>query len=164
MKAASIARALVVLGALLTLGSVNFAIVTKEGIRRDGAVVYLPLAPVDPRSLLQGDYMALRFALTTEIERAALPDSLPRGGETGFVDVAIDAQRITRIAPADAPPALRLRYRMRNGRIWLGTNAFLFEEGSAERFSSARYGEFRVDRASGEPVLVGLRDAALKAL
>ena len=29
--------------------------------------------------------------------------------------------------------------------------------------SAARYGEFRVDCASGEAVLVGLRDQALKA-
>jgi uncharacterized membrane-anchored protein len=46
----------------------------------------------------------------------------------------------------------------------LGTNAFFFQEGDAERFSSARYGEFRVDRSSGEAVLVGLRDDALTAL
>ena len=48
--------------------------------------------------------------------------------------------------------------------VWLGTNAFFFEEGTAERFSKARYGEFRVDRASGEAVLVGLRNDRLEAL
>ena len=56
------------LGALLVLGVVNAAIVGKETIKREGDTVYLPLAPVDPRSLMQGDYMALRFTLVRELE------------------------------------------------------------------------------------------------
>lgn len=55
-------------------------------------------------------------------------------------------------------------FRMRKGNVWLGTNAFFFEEGSEQRFAAARYGEFRVDAGSGEAVLVGLRDSALKPL
>ena len=51
-----------------------------------------------------------------------------------------------------------------NFHVWLGTNAFFFEEGTAERFNGARYGEFRVDRTSGEAVLVGLRNDRLAAL
>jgi uncharacterized membrane-anchored protein len=158
-------RALIVLGALLVLGAVNVAIVGKERIRRDGEIVYLPLAPVDPRSLVQGDYMALRFALAQQLENTAgRSANAPREGETRFAHVALDPQRVAHLATADTPASLRLRYRIRDGRVWLGTNAFFFEEGSAQRFATARYGEFRVDRANGEAVLVGLRDAALKAM
>jgi uncharacterized membrane-anchored protein len=155
-------RALVLLGALLVLGALNASIVGKERIRRDGEVVYLSLAPIDPRSLMQGDYMALRFALAQELTRA--PNPALREGETRYADVVLDAKHVARLAAPDAAPSLRLRYRIRNGQVWLGTNAFFFEEGSAARFNDARYGEFRVDRASGEAVLVGLRDEALKAL
>ena len=159
------ARALIGLGALLVLAAVNFAIVGKERIRRDGETVYLSLAPVDPRSLVQGDYMALRFALAQELARSrGNTDTPPRDGETRFAAVALDAQRVARLAAVDAPAALKLRYRIRGGHVWLGTNAFFFEERSAARFGAARYGEFRVDRASDEAVLVGLRDAALGAL
>ncbi|MES3013030.1 MAG: GDYXXLXY domain-containing protein [Pseudomonadota bacterium] len=158
-------RGLIVLGALLVLGAVNFAIVGKEHIKRDGEVVYLPLAPVDPRSLMQGDYMALRFALVGEIDGGAeRTGRTQREGETRFARVALDAHHVARLAAADTAAPMRLRYRIRDGRVWLGTNAFFFEEGTAERFTGARYGEFRVDRASGEAVLVGLRDAALKPL
>jgi uncharacterized membrane-anchored protein len=155
-------RALVLLGALLVLGALNASIVGKERIRRDGEVVYLSLAPIDPRSLMQGDYMALRFALAQELTRA--PNPALREGETRYADVVLDANRVARLATPEVAPHLRLRYRIRNGQVWLGTNAFFFEEGSAARFNDARYGEFRVDRASGEAVLVGLRDEALKAL
>lgn len=158
-------RGLIALGALLVLGAVNFAIVGKEHIKRDGEVAYLALAPVDPRSLMQGDYMALRFALVRELESADAKTGGPQHeGETRFARVALDAQRVARLAGSDAPAPLRLRYRIRDGRVWLGTNAFFFEEGAAERFAGARYGEFRVDRASGEAVLVGLRDAEFRPM
>jgi uncharacterized membrane-anchored protein len=78
--------------------------------------------------------------------------------------VTLDPQRVAHLAPSGAPATLTLRYRIRNGQVWLGTNAFFFEEGTADRYSGARYGEFRVDRASGEAVLVGLRNAQLEAM
>jgi len=40
----------------------------------------------------------------------------------------------------------------------------LDHQGTAERYAGARYGEFRLDSDSGEAVLVGLRDANLRAL
>jgi uncharacterized membrane-anchored protein len=164
MKSAA-PRALIVVGALLVLGAVNAAILGKEHIRRDGEVVYLPLAPVDPRSLVQGDYMALRFALASDIERRGLDEQHPeRDGDFAVASVSLDSRRIGTLAADAAAPAVKLRYRIRSGRVWLGTNAFFFEEGTSERYRGARYGEFRVDRSSGEAVLVGLCDDALGAL
>jgi uncharacterized membrane-anchored protein len=158
-------RASIALGALLVLGAVNAAIVGKERIRREGEIVYLPLAPVDPRSLVQGDYMALRFALAREIEhRDEAAQHIEREGETAVAALALDDRHVASLADAAAPAAMRLRYRIRGGQVWLGTDAFFFEEGTAERFRTARYGEFRVDRRSGEAVLVGLRNGALGAL
>ena len=164
MKSAALLRALVALGALLVLGTVNLAIVGKEHIRRDGELVYLPLAPVDPRSLVQGDYMALRFSLARDIERRDADDKrAERDGDVALAAVTLDDRRVATLAGAGAAAPLKLRYRIRDGRVWLGTNAFFFEEGTAERFRAARYGEFRVDRQSGEAVLVGVRDERLAA-
>jgi len=150
-------RAFIVAGALLVLGVVNASIAGKELTIRDGEVVFLDLGPRDPRSLMQGDYMALRFRLA---------DQLPAGkeGEHRIARIAIDDKRIATLAPPGAPSTLPLRYRTRNGAAWIGTNAFFFQEGSDRHFARARYGEFRIDRESGEAVLVGLRDAALKPL
>ena len=63
-----ITRVLIVLGALIVLASLNVSILGKERLKRDGQVTYLELAPRDPRSLMQGDYMALRFRLAQDIE------------------------------------------------------------------------------------------------
>jgi uncharacterized membrane-anchored protein len=91
-------------------------------------------------------------------------DTAPREGEMRLANITLDEKRIASLAKAGAPATLKLRYRMRNGAVWLGTNAFFFSEGSDSRYSAARYGEFRLDKNTGEAVLVGLRDAKLNAL
>lgn len=159
----SLPRALILAGVILVLGAVDVSIFGKERIRRGGEVVYLDLAPVDPRSIMQGDYMALRFRLAQELESRERGDP-GREGEARTAEVKLDERRVASLAPAGAADALRIRYRIRKGAVWLGTNAFFFEEGSDARYARARYGEFRVDRESGEAVLVGLRGPSLEPL
>jgi len=62
------------LGLLLALGVANRAILGHERTLADGRVLLLELAPVDPRSMMQGDYMALRFAAAREIDAAVDPN------------------------------------------------------------------------------------------
>lgn len=147
-------RSLLLIAAVLVLGAVNWSIVAKERIKTNGERIFLALAPVDPRSLMQGDYMALRFELADRIDAKA----------SGSAPLLVDARGIATLNPDASAEGLRVRYRVRNGLVWLGTNAYFFEEGTAQRYEGARFGEFRVDRASGEAVLVGLRDADLKEM
>ena len=157
-------RGLIVVGALLVLGSVNYSIYAKERIKREGEVVYLELAPVDPRSLMQGDYMALQFAVADALRiRHAAADKVRFSGGYSAA-MRVDDRRIAKLVENDAGGSVRIRYRVRKGQIWLGTNAYFFEEGAAQRFAGAHYGEFRVDRNSGEAVLVGLRGPNLERL
>jgi len=163
----SAARILIAVGVLVVLGAVNYSILGKERIKRSGEVIYLDLAPVDPRSLMQGDYMTLRFRLAGDIQatlRKPGPDERPREGEQRFADIALDPRGVASLARPGMPATHRLRYRIRHNSVWLGTNAFFFEEGSEQRYAGARFGEFRLDRESGEAVLVGLRDARLQPL
>nr|WP_163500871.1 GDYXXLXY domain-containing protein [Halomonas socia] len=165
-------RGLVVVATLLVLALVNWAIWAKERHLAEGEVVYLELAPVDPRSLMQGDYMALNFELANRI-RAARATQRSEGGEplaaNGHVIVQLDAQRIAAFQRLDAgeqaleDDEMRLRYRVRNGRVRFATDAFFFQEGHAERYEPARYGQFRVNER-GEPLLVSLHDAELERL
>jgi uncharacterized membrane-anchored protein len=173
----SASRIVIVVGAVLVLAAVNWSIYKKERIKSGGEIVYLELAPVDPRSLMQGDYMALQFAAANTIANRfaqATPKDEKSIAGPQLAEFAIDRNRVAKVIDGNAAassntsePAeakISIAWRMRQGRVWLGTNAFFFEEGSAQKFSSARYGEFRVDRVTGEAVLVGLRDQALKAL
>jgi uncharacterized membrane-anchored protein len=62
-----------------------------------------------------------------------------------------------------APGEIALRYRTREGAARVGTDAYSFEEGQAERFEAARYAELRVD-AAGNSVLVNMPDEGRKPL
>jgi uncharacterized membrane-anchored protein len=103
---------------------------------------------------MQGDYMALRFEITNDLSAEA-PGSAP---------LSVDERGVATLNPSPAASDLRIRYRVRNGQVWLGTNAYFFQEGTAKRYEAARFGEFRVDRESGEAVLVGLADGDLETL
>ena len=136
---------------LLVLVSVNTSIFAKERVKANGERIYLRLAPVDPRSLMQGDYMALRFEIAEQISTE----------RSGRARLQVDTRGVASLHPDQDGPGLRIQYRIRNGRVWLGTNAYFFEEGTAARYDDARYGEFRVDPLSGEAVLVALADETL---
>lgn len=155
-------RIVVIAATLLVLAAVNGSILAKERIRSNGERIFLALAPVDPRSLMQGDYMALRFAVAEQIAAGNVGADRVRR-DAGRASVDIDERGVATLSP-DGTGDLRLRYRMRGPHVWLGTNAYFFEEGNASRFEGARFGEFRVDRDSGEAVLVGLRGAGLEPL
>jgi len=146
-------RALLAVAVVLVLGAVNWSILAKERIKTEGERIYLELAPVDPRSLMQGDYMALRFSLANQIQAT----------ESASAPLSVDERGVATLNPDPKPGDLHIRFRYRNGQLWLGTNAYFFEEGQAERYQGARYGEFRLDRESGEAVLVALADENLQA-
>ena len=158
-------RSLIALVAcMLSLGLVNYSIFAKERLLATGAVVMLELAPVDPRSLMQGDYMALSFRMGNDAA------GLVRGRETadGHIVATLDERGVASFRRLhDGKPIasneLLLRYRMRNGAIKFATNAFFFEEGTAKRYEAARYGEFRV-APDGELLLTALRDKDLNRL
>lgn len=152
-------KAIVVLAGVAILVLVNVVVMQRERLLADGRVVFLELAPVDPRSLMQGDYMALAFA--DAVARPPADITLPTAG---VAIVALDARNVAAFARLDdgAPLAAdeaRLRFtgRTSDGGLDFGTDAFFFQEGDADRYAQARYGVFRVDEA-GNAVLVGLAD------
>lgn len=153
-------KGLVVLGVALALLAPLWAVVGKERVLARGRVVLLELAPRDPRSLLQGDYMALRYAVAAEV-----PAGAPRDGRLVLADDGRGVARLVRVdggEPLAAGEAL-LRYRVRGRSVRLGAESFLFEEGQADALAGARFGELRVD-GDGDAVLVGLRDGELRPL
>jgi uncharacterized membrane-anchored protein len=157
-------KAIILLAGLLILGFVNFGIYQRERLLTGGTTIFLRLSPVDPRSLIQGDYMRLNFEAA---------DQAFRGGASaakadGHIVVSLDPNGIGRFARfgdgrPPAPGEIALRYRVRGGQPNFATNAFFFEEGSADRYAAAAYGEFRVG-ADGDMILTGLRGPRLEPL
>ena len=150
-------RALLLAGLVLILAIANWAIASRELLKSSGAVVYLELAPVDPRYIMQGNYMALSYKIDLKT---------PATAESGYLIIRLDNRHVAKAVGWNSEPAageLRLKYRSRDGRTSIGSDAYFFEEGTGELYRKARYGEFRVAE-NGEALLVGLRDANLVRL
>jgi uncharacterized membrane-anchored protein len=150
---------------LVMLAAANYAIYAKERLVTEGRIVLLELAPVDPRSLMQGDYMALRFKVA---DGAFGRDKVNKDLGDGRIVLKLDAQAVGNYARFDdgtplSPDEVRMRYRIRNQHAKFATNAFFFQEGQAKLYQAARYGEFRVDM-KGEAILTGLRGRDLAPL
>ena len=58
------------------LGAVNYKVQQFEDVLATGKPIVLKIAPVDPRSLMQGDYMVLNYAILSEFQQSqVLPES-----------------------------------------------------------------------------------------
>lgn len=158
-------RIAIALSALATLGVANIGIWQKEDLIARGQPVYVELAPVDPRSLMQGDFMRLNFRVPGDARAQA-------GGlltaRRPHVIAQRDARGVSTLLRLDAgtPLAadeLRIELTPKAGRWVLVSDAWFFEEGEAKRWEGAKYGEFRVE-PGGRALLVGLRGANLERL
>ncbi|MFB0625733.1 GDYXXLXY domain-containing protein, partial [Aeromonas hydrophila] len=60
-------RRVLLLTGLAILAAINVTVWRYERAMSSGEVVLLRLAPVDPRSLMQGDYMRLSYELARQL-------------------------------------------------------------------------------------------------
>ena len=154
---------------LVVLAVLNFWVYRKELFIETAEEVHFELAPVDPRSLMQGDYMRLNYSIvenlrkefdrireTSEIE---IPDA-------GKVLVRLDERRVVFFKGMwNGDPLAeneRLLHYSKGGgwRIQVGSESFFFEEGQGEVYQEARYGVFKLGK-DGRTILRALADENL---
>ena len=70
------------------LGAVNYKVQQFEDVLATGKPIVLKIAPVDPRSLMQGDYMVLNYAILSEFQQSQF---LPESNESLETSESIDA-------------------------------------------------------------------------
>jgi uncharacterized membrane-anchored protein len=157
-------KTIAIVAGLMVLGLANWTIWQREQLIATGAVVRLELAPIDPRSLMQGDYMALRFRVADE----AFGRRDEKRAEDGRIVVKPDEKGVARFVRQDGGEPLGagevlMRYRVRDGKVKFATNAWFFQEGHAKFYERARYGEFRV-APSGEMLLTNMLSEKLERM
>lgn len=155
-------RTLFLLASAAVFSVLGWKVWDAEALIARGEEVLLALAPVDPRSLMQGDYMRLAWALERETIRLDAP--------AGAVVLGVDDRRIghyRRVTGWGTPEADERIFRVGRApsgdRVVVEPHSFLFEEGRATLYATARYGIFRVDR-DGRHLLVGLADAEARRI
>ena len=150
---------------LATLAVVNYGIWEKETLIARGQPLFVELAPVDPRSLMQGDYMRLAFRTPADVQS----ELGAQRRERRLVVARRDGRgvatllRTARAGEALAEGELLLELTPKAGRWILVSDAWYFREGDAKRWEAARYGEFRAT-PDGRALLVGMADAELRPI
>ncbi|PON14853.1 hypothetical protein C2W62_26895 [Candidatus Entotheonella serta] len=151
-------------GLVVVLVCINVLILDKEKTLAEGELILLELAPRDPRSLLQGDFMALRYQMANQVLHKVETRAMD-----GNLVIALNDQNVARFARMHTPeiPLAEnerlLRFRKRGQHVRIAGDAFFFQEGHGRDYQNAHYGELRVD-ASGKAILTGLRDRHAQAL
>ncbi|MCV2369755.1 GDYXXLXY domain-containing protein [Roseateles oligotrophus] len=153
-------------GGLLALLLVNAGIWQKQRLISEGRPIFVALAPIDPRSLMQGDFMRLNYDLGPDVNAAQLHRL---GAARTLVVLGVDARGLAllrRVHEQGKPLAADeqlIALSPRNGGWTLVSDAWYFREGDGKRWQAAKYGEFRV-RPDGQALLVGLADAKLRPI
>ena len=146
----------------LVLAVLNYGIYAREQIKARGETLLLELVPVDPRSLMQGDYMRLAY----QIERAAPVERLAAGQKRGYLVLRADQHKVARFVRFHGGEALRPGEKLLRFHVLLPhipekrvlrivPDSFLFQEGHAAYYQNARYGVFKFAGAN-EYLLTGL--------
>ena len=146
-------------GALLIFGLVNWDVRGKEQVIANGQPVLVKLVPVDPRSLMQGDYMALRFDLPPELNETLKKTFGPVARVRASLDAKGEAKVLGLLADGEKVGAgeIILPLKQLKGQWVLVTDAYFFPEGTGDVFVRAKFGDFRV-LPDGRALLVGLAD------
>lgn len=157
---------LILVNLVLLIAYFNWSVFEKEKTIKQGKLVLLPLAPVDPRSLMQGDYMNLNYEVN-DLGDSTIADKrgycILRTNVKGFAE-RIRFQKNLQPLGKDE---LAIKYFSEAlgsfTRIHVGAESYFFEEGQAKRFENAKYGGLRIDDM-GNSVLVGVYDANFKKI
>ncbi|MBX9696707.1 MAG: GDYXXLXY domain-containing protein [Alphaproteobacteria bacterium] len=142
---------------ILILSFFNYSIVEKEDIINHGETVYLKLKSVDPRSLMQGDYMRLGYDIARHI---SVTDLKPAGN----IVIQKDAKGVGQFVRIYNNESLKdgeklMPYALHFKRPFIMPDAYYFEEGKANLYAKAEYGIFKF-KGPFKRILVGLADGA----
>lgn len=157
-------RIIIVLNLALLLLYFNYSVNKKEELLANGQLILLELAPVDPRSLMQGDYMRLRYNISIGLGD---DNRIPK---RGYCVVTLDsngkANRVRlqeKLTPLSQGEHL-IEYTSSDWWIInIGAESFFFQEGQAKKYEKAKYGGVKIDK-SGNSLLIGLYDEEFKRI
>lgn len=165
------------------LGTVNYKVQQFEDVLATGKPVVLKIAPADPRSLMQGDYMVLNYAILSELQQSQFSsesnesnettgiDELSLSGKKAYILVHLDKNHVATLCEAQSEiptdfkhctPNVYLPIRYKGWSPELPSQDYFFAEGKGEYYAQSEYAEYRFK--DGILLLARLLDKDLKGL
>ena len=162
------------------LGAVNYKVQQFEDVLATGKPVVLKIAPADPRSLMQGDYMVLNYAILSDLQQSQFSsesnettgiDELSPSGKKAYILVHLDKNHVATLCEAQSEiptdfkhctPNVYLPIRYKGWLPELPSQDYFFAEGKGEYYAQSEYAEYRFK--DGILLLAHLLDKDFKGL
>lgn len=175
-----IKKILLIINIVILFVITAFSATKEEGYRKLDNYFYLELAPVDPRSLLQGDYMTLNYDITDKV-RNFIFDNLYNYDENNkdkearelanmkkaYIAVRLDENKVAKFVKitkekTNEKDLLFIAYKNNGFSVDINANSYLFQEGTGKKYENARYS--KVVLVGDNLRLIDLRDKDFKEI
>ena len=184
-------KILIVVNIVLLFVITGFSAQKEESYKKLDSYFYLELRPVDPRSLLQGDYMTLNYDIldqTTEFiyqnksydyyydsneedkkeeteqerEKRELAEA-----KKAYIAIRLDGNKVAKFVKLTKEKThekdfLFVAYKSDGYNVDINANSYLFQEGTGDKYENARYA--KVVLVDNKLRLVDLRDKDFKEI
>lgn len=149
-------KIILIISVLLVFITIGTSVNKRESLLNKGEIFLFRLTPVDPRSIMQGDYMTLNYQITSETGAENIPSR-------GYIVFQVDSFNVAdkiRYQKQTYPLAENeriIKYFRHKKNISIGSESYFFQEGDADVYADARFGGIKVAK-DGESILLGLFD------
>lgn len=180
-------KVLLIINIILLFVITGFSAQKEESYRKLDSYFYLELRPVDPRSLLQGDYMTLNYDIldkTTEFiyqnksyeyyeeeKKKETKEEKERkelaGAKRAYIAIRLDGNKVARFVKltkekTNEKDLLFIAYKSNGYNVDINVNSYLFQEGTGDKYENARYA--KVVLVGNKLRLIDLRDKDFKEI
>jgi uncharacterized membrane-anchored protein len=154
-------KSIILISAIIVFCLINFAIYHKYQILKEGEIVLFEIAPSERKSKLQGDYMAMRYIIETQMRFATLPKSFHQG----YAVIKADKDKVGQFVRiyqgetlANNEKLVKFYYRPKSPtKFVVKPDTFFYQGGKSKRYKEARYAIFHY-HGEKEYLLIGLAD------
>ena len=171
----NIKKILLIINIVILFVVTGFSANKEEGYKKSNSYFYLELAPVDPRSLLQGDYMTLNYDITDKAQEIifnGIYDSKDENNKfldmrKGYIVVSLDENKVAKFVKlskekTDEKDLLFIAFKSDGFNVNINANSYLFQEGTGDKYENARYS--KVVLVGNNLRLIDLRDKDFKEI
>ena len=171
----NIKKILLIINIVILFVVTGFSANKEEGYKKSDSYFYLELAPVDPRSLLQGDYMTLNYDITDKAQEIifnGIYDSKDENNKfldmrKGYIVVSLDENKVAKFVKlskekTDEKDLLFIAFKSDGFNVNINANSYLFQEGTGDKYENARYS--KVVLIGNNLRLIDLRDKDFKEI
>jgi len=182
----SVKKILLIINIVILFVLTGFSANKEESYKKLDSYFYLELAPVDPRSLLQGDYMTLNYDITDKVRdfiynnRTYMYDEENENeseekkelrklanSKKAYIAVHLDKNKVAKFVKitkeiTDEKDLLFIAYKTNGFDVNINANSYLFQEGTGDKYENARYS--KVVLIGNNLRLIDLRDKDFKEI